>query len=164
MNVTISGTNTKIRTNTTTPPINGRASLMYSSIGTFIIEVVVYIVTPTGGVMPPNVTIVIIKIPKCTGSTPTCVTIGRKIGVNSKTNTVDSMNIPAMTRNSKINSSINVPLLVMPIRKSAAFCGRRSYVIKNPKMDDVEMIKRMDALSVTDCSMDSIKFFQFNSL
>jgi hypothetical protein len=51
--------------------------------------------TPTGGVIEPSVTRVIIRMPKWTGSTPTFLIIGTKIGVSSRTRIVLSTNRPA---------------------------------------------------------------------
>jgi hypothetical protein len=63
------------------------------------IEQVEYIVTPIGGVIPPIVIKIIKRIPKCTGSKPSLVTIGRKIGVRINTLAVASMNIPITKTN-----------------------------------------------------------------
>jgi hypothetical protein len=58
-----------------------------------------YIADPTGGVIFPMV-IVKTKInPKCTGSKPTSVAIGRNIGVSIRIRTEPSTNMPAIMRN-----------------------------------------------------------------
>ena len=63
-NMTIPGINVNSETKIMTPRIKKIKAVQRTIVGTFIIEVVVYIVTPTGGVIPPIVTMIIINIPK----------------------------------------------------------------------------------------------------
>lgn len=57
--------------------------------------------TPTGGVIRPIDKLTIMIIPKCTGSMPMLVTIGRSIGVRMITDAIVSINVP-------INKSITL--------------------------------------------------------
>ena len=126
----------------------GTDSLMYSSVGQSSREHTVYRTTPTGGVILPIVIIVIIKIPKCTGSTPAAFTIGKKIGVNRSVFTVGSMNIPAMNKNPKIINKRRVGSFVIWDKNMAMVWGARFTMITYPKIEEQIMINIMIPLSI----------------
>lgn len=72
---------------------------------------------------------VIIRMPKCTGSTPSGVTIGRKIGVSSSTSTVLSMNSPATNRKNNTSATTRIGSRVSPVIASAMLCGACSKMM-----------------------------------
>ena len=125
----------------------GRLSLVYSSTGHFKMAQEEYMAVPTGGVMPPSVTTVINTIPKCTGSTPRFLTIGRKIGVNSSVLTVPSINIPAINTNTLIIIITRYLFWLMLVINSAMDCGTLSYIMPKPIMALVMMINKITPLS-----------------
>ena len=99
---------------------SGMASLVYSSIGHLSMPQTANMATPTGGVMPPKVTQVIMTRPKCTGSIPRRLMIGIRMGVSSRTMTVLSRNMPStMMKVIRIIIS-RILLLVMLTRYPAA--------------------------------------------
>ena len=65
---------------------------------------------PTGGVQSPIQRFITITIPKCTGSIPNFVTIGRKMGVKMSTAGVISMKIPT---NSNIKLMSNKMMILL---------------------------------------------------
>src|SRR5690625_3904064 len=71
---------------------------------------------PTGGVQIPIQRFMIIMIPKWTGSTPSSVTTGRKIGVKIRTAGVISMNMPTTNRIRLIVRRITILLSLRPSR------------------------------------------------
>jgi len=98
---------------------NGTDSFAVSSGEHSMIVEVVYRAIPTGGVITPKVTQVIIIIPKTTGSTPTVCITGSKIGVKIKAITVVSINIPQISRNPITIINRSVELLVIPTKNVA---------------------------------------------
>ena len=80
-------------------------------------------VGPTGGVKRPIPRLRIMMIPKCTGSMPNWVTIGRKIGVQISSIGARSMKVPSTSSSTLIRSS-RVYLSSATARKNcAAFAG-----------------------------------------
>ena len=69
-----------------------------------MIEQTAYMAAPTGGVKLPTVAEMMKIIPKCTGSPPSCVTTGRKIGVNMMMRTVASMKKPVISTKMEISA------------------------------------------------------------
>ena len=63
---------------------------------------------PTGGVQIPIHKFMIIIIPKWMGCTPSCVTIGKKIGVKISTAGVMSIKVPTKSSNRLIISMVEV--------------------------------------------------------
>src|SRR4030042_6763957 len=98
MNKTRSGKKMSIMSTSITATMNGTHSLTYSSTGQSKIEQTTYMDTPTGGVTSPSTTMSIKTSPKCTGSTPTLLTMGNSIAVNSNIMTTLSINMPAIRR------------------------------------------------------------------
>ena len=78
-----------------------------------IISETVYRPVPTGGVITPKVTQVIMIMPKTTGSTPTFCITGSRIGVRISAITVFSINMPHSSRNRITRNSSSVLLVVM---------------------------------------------------
>src|SRR3546814_820023 len=128
-NSTSPGHSVRIVTSTRTAATNGSDSVTYSSIGQSSRLQTVYIATPTGGVIDPSVTMVIIRMPKCTGSTPSGCTIGRKIGVSSSTSTVLSTNSPATNRNTRTSATTSSGSWVSAVIAAAMLCGACSKMI-----------------------------------
>ncbi len=60
---------------------------------------------PTGGVMVPMPRLTISTMPNCTGSMPSALTTGRKIGVPIMISGAMSMNVPSTSRVTLISSS-----------------------------------------------------------
>src|SRR4030042_1652550 len=92
-------------TQTTVAIKNDNDSLTYSCIEHSKILQPAYIAEPTGGVMLPIVIVKTKTSPKCTGSNPTSVAIGRKMGVSISISTEPSTNMPAKIRNMTIIES-----------------------------------------------------------
>ena len=66
---------------------------------------------PTGGVHKPMLRFKTIMIPKWIGSTPNCVTTGRKIGVKINTAGVISIKIPTQRRKKLMSKRMMIRLL-----------------------------------------------------
>ena len=80
------------------------------------------IICPTGGVTPAIVRFVTSTTPKCTGSMPSLVRIGTKIGVMMISAEVPSTAVPSTISIRLISSSSVVGSLVRPTSQ-AAICG-----------------------------------------
>ena len=78
-----------------------------------------YSAVPTGGVMTPKVTVVIMIMPNTTSLTPMLRMTGSRMGVRIRAITVVSMNIPQISRKTTTSSSRIALLLVMPSRAFA---------------------------------------------
>ena len=91
-----------------------------------MMSAVVYRPVPTGGVMTPKVTQVIMIIPKTTGSTPTLSMTGLRIGVRISAMTVVSMKQPQMSRNTMTRNSSATRLEVMDTSAVASVVVRSS--------------------------------------
>ena len=92
---------------------------------------------PTGGVHRPILRFRIIMIPKCIGSIPSSITIGKKIGVKIRTAGVMSMNTPTNSRIRLIMISITNLLSLIPSNTSVTVCGISSNDITHDMDMDV---------------------------
>lgn len=86
---------------TTNTNKNGMIATMNSSIFVPVIEHVVNIIVPNGGVSVPILILIMKNIPKCTGSIPYCCSIGINKGVRIIIDTFPSTNIPIIKRKIK---------------------------------------------------------------
>ena len=66
---------------------------------------------PTGGVTMPIQRFRIIKIPKCRGLMPSCMTTGKKIGVKISTAGVASIKVPTTSKIKLMINKIIIPTL-----------------------------------------------------
>ncbi|MBA7565095.1 hypothetical protein ES708_06770 [subsurface metagenome] len=64
--------------------------------------------------------VVHIMRPKCTGSTPKVVTIGKSIGVKSRMQTDPSMNIPEIIKNPMIIRRTTYTFVEIPVIKEVS--------------------------------------------
>lgn len=103
--------------------MKGIDSTEYSSIVMSIRAQTANMAEPLGQVMPPSVTIDIIRMPKWTGSMPMLLMIGTKIGVSSSTMTVLSSASPAISRNTRMTSTIMLGSVMPASIQPARFCG-----------------------------------------
>ena len=94
---------------------------------------------PTGGVTRPIHRLKIMMIPKCSGSTPIWVTIGRKIGVKISTAGVISIKIPTSSRIMLIISIITMGFSEMASKASLIRYGRSALVIAQDMATDTEI-------------------------
>src|SRR5699024_3982111 len=78
---------------------------------------------PTGGVQSPMQRLRIMMIPKCTGSMPISVTMGRKIGVKISTAGVISIKVPTKRSIRFISNNITMGLLLTPKMEVLMVCG-----------------------------------------
>lgn len=84
--------------------------------------------TPIGGVISPNDSVITVKITKNTGSIPTALTVGIKIGTRMKIAAVASINIPTMIKKTNsIERIIRGLSLIFPM-SDATLVGSPSYV------------------------------------
>ena len=93
-----------------------------------LIEQVVNIKVPTGGVAPAIVKFKIKTIPKCTGSIPYELVIGTRMGVSKINAAVPSTNIPNINKNKLIISNIAIGFDESSIMNSAKIIGIFSQV------------------------------------
>ena len=77
---------------------NGNRGLITFSIDVFATPTPTKSTEPTGGVHSPMQRFKIIMIPKCTGSIPNFVTMGKNMGVNMSTAGVMSIKIPTISK------------------------------------------------------------------
>ncbi len=78
---------------------------------------------PTGGVQRPIQRFKIMMTPKCTGSIPNLVTIGKNIGVKMSTAGVISIKIPTSNRIKFMSNKIIILLSEMLKRPVLISCG-----------------------------------------
>ncbi len=78
---------------------------------------------PTGGVIVPSDKLNTNKIPNCTGSIPSDVQIGRKIGVKINTAGVGSIKVPTNNNTKLMISKIKNGLSVSDNKESAIIPG-----------------------------------------
>src|SRR4030042_6066630 len=116
-------------TTTTIENINSQPSLTKSQSEHLKIVQTIYRTAPSGGVNNPTVRVSTIMIPKCTRLTLTCSAIGVRIEVNIRINTVESIAVPAMSKNTIMISITIQGTLEIPSMNSAIFCGICSQTI-----------------------------------
>ena len=92
---------------------------------------------PTGGVHNPMQRLTTMMIPKCTGSTPTLVTTGKKMGVKINTAGVISMNVPINNKIRLITSKITHLLSLKVSMKSLINWGMSSADITQDMLMEV---------------------------
>lgn len=85
--------------------------------------------TPNGGVTKPKAKFATNITPKCTGSTPTDVTIGKRIGVNTTNAEIVSINIPTKKSNTLIANKITIGFVDMLVKNEAMSFGICSSVM-----------------------------------
>ena len=119
--------------------------------------------TPTGGVMKPIARLQTMMIPKCTGSTPTLTTTGRRIGVRMTMAASASMKVPTISSRTLIINSTKILLSVTPRIASAMICGTCSMVMMLPKM----VAMAINTITMAEVEQASMKhgtiFFRFSS-
>src|SRR4030042_2909380 len=110
-------------TTTTIENINSQPSLTKSQSEHLKIVQTIYRTAPSGGVNNPTVRVSTMMIPKCTRSTWTCSAIGVKIAVNIRINTVESIAVPAKSKNPIMISMTTQGILELPSINWAICCG-----------------------------------------
>ncbi len=78
---------------------------------------------PTGGVQMPMHKLVIIMMPKWTGWTPSCLTIGKNIGVKMSTAGVISIKVPTNKSKRLMIKRITTGLFDKPSKALVIVCG-----------------------------------------
>src|SRR5699024_4998793 len=98
---------------------------------------------PIGGVTIPKAKVTIITIPKCTGSTPTSIAIGTKIGAKIIIAAFVSINIPTKSSNNATKSRNIDGLSEIEVIVVATCCGIFSIVsiqLNSPAAPSINMI------------------------
>ena len=95
---------------------------------------------PTGGVISPMPRLTISTMPNCTGSIPSALTTGRKIGVPIMISGAMSMKVPSTSRMTLISSKVMIGSSVIPRMKATVCAGTCSSAISQPKAVAVPMI------------------------
>ena len=98
---------------------------------------------PTGGVIEPKHMLKISMTPKCTGSIPSEVQIGKKIGVKIKIAGVMSKNIPMTRRMMLISKKITYLLSLKLISASAMALGMPEKAITHDIAEEAEIKNKM---------------------
>ena len=104
---------------------------------------------PNGGVMKPIARFKIIIIPKCTGLTPTALTMGSRIGVRMMIAAFVSIKAPTNSRRMLISSNRRILLVVSPRIASAIIVGISAIARTLPKPEDIPITKRTGVHSIT---------------
>src|SRR5699024_1975871 len=119
---------------------------------------------PTGGVQMPTQRFITIIMPKCTGSTPSSVTMGKKIGVKMSTAGVMSINMPTINKIKLMISRITMGLSLKAIKEVLTVCGIFSSDITHDKAIEVAISSIKIAVVLTASTNIFSKFFREISL
>jgi len=84
--------------------------------------------------------------PKWTGSTPSCLTRGRRTGVRMIRMAVVSMKVPRKSRKRFIMRRMSQGSLVMAVKKAVTFWGIWSAAMSQPKTAALAMMNMMMAV------------------
>ena len=119
--------------------------------------------TPSGGVTIPMARFTTIMIPKWRGSTPICVTTGRRTGTRMMMEATVSMKVPIKSRRRLMSVRMTTGFVEIERIASATACGTRCAVRIQLNTDEVAMMNMIVAVPIEVFTRISFSFDSVSS-